>query len=148
MTKNKSRRFSAPYFDRLEPDTLSFRVPVIDGAIQIGVGRAIERESITMVHSPGHIAVTRDDGSPIQIEVLRARSKLAKDGSQFERVPVFEEPVEGLEFYQTSKRLGRGVCWFATGEGLSIANTSALRSFTNILGVFALDKQGTPINFC
>ncbi len=121
--------------DQLGPGTLRLTVPVVDGAVQVGIGGNFATTILTVSVTASSVRVRRLDGRLLQVHLVEDWRSASAPGVA---TPVFDEPVAAL----TLER--RGTQWIS-GPGSS-GRPGRLDRFVGTLARFALAKYGRAID--
>ncbi|CQD02801.1 hypothetical protein BN970_00267 [Mycolicibacterium conceptionense] len=116
--------------DRLCRGTTLLTVPLVDGAVQVGIGGDFPTTTLAVSVSASSVRVRRLDGRSLQVHIVEDWRDAAEPGVATQ---VFDEPVEELLL---ERRGGTWIPASATrGHGV------ALERFVGTLTRFALAKQ-------
>lgn len=129
--------FVADELIQMKRGKVSLHVPLVDNVIQIGSPPTINTGEISVKKGWRGISVQNVDGTPLQAEIVDNTASEAATS-------VFVEPVTELKFRKKRDLFGRP-CWFADGEGVNVADKSAITRFAKVIGILAVRKQGGTI---
>ncbi|MHC9292314.1 hypothetical protein ACRCUN_07575 [Mycobacterium sp. LTG2003] len=111
--------------------TLVLTVPVLDGAIQVGIGGDYPTGTIAVTTTACGVQVRHADGRPMQVHIVRDWQGADSPGI---RSALFGEPVDEL----TLERRGRS---WVTCAGLPVLGVDDLAAFVNTVARFAAAKR-------
>lgn len=120
--------------DELREGTLTLRVPLRDGVIQVGTADTLPRTMIEVSSGPSAVSVRRTDGTPLQAQIVHRHA----DGAETLRT-VFAEPVARLRL-QRLRRVNGPRLWVVT-EGADARNSADLAQLVQTIVCFASAKQ-------
>lgn len=117
--------------DRLRPGAMCLHVPLVDDAVQVGVGGDFPTTTIAVTVTASSVRVRRVDGRRLQVHIVEDWRSADEPGVA---IPVFGEPVDSLVI----DRCGR---YEMPGPGRLVARNANLDRFVGTLTRFALAKQ-------
>ena len=111
--------------------TLLLTVPVLDDAIQVGIGGNYPTGTIAVTTTACGVRIRHLDGRPMQVHIVRDWQDADAPGI---RSTLFGEPVHELAL----DRHGRS---WVIGTGVSVGRAEDLATFVNTVARFAVAKQ-------
>lgn len=117
--------------DQLGPGTLHLTVPLVDDAVQVGIGGDFATTILVVAVTASTVWVRRLDGGPLQVHLVEGWRSASAPGVV---TPIFDAPVEAAMFERC------GTHWISRPR-LS-ARAAELDRFVGTLVRFALAKHG------
>lgn len=111
--------------------TFLLTVPLLDGAIQVGIGGDYPTGTIAVTTTACGVRVRHRDGTPMQVHIVRDWQDAGSPGI---RTVLFGEPVDELVLER------RGRSW-VTGTGLPVRGVDDLATFINTVARFAVARH-------
>ncbi|MGV0743376.1 hypothetical protein [Mycolicibacterium sp. XJ870] len=117
--------------DELRTGTILLTVPILDGAIQVGIGGAYPTGTIALSKTATEVRVRHRDGRRLQVQIVHDWQDA--DTPAF-RTTVFDEPVDQLTLTRSEGR------WMAV-QNNSVDRAEDLAQFVNTVARFGLAKH-------
>lgn len=126
--------YRVPILNELKPGTVSLRVPVMDGAVQLSNPNTDAMERLSVAIETSEIRLAREDETPLQIEDV----VIQPSTWHRRRVAVLVTPISELLVHPGEQK---GVWSIANTKSLRVYNTRTMESFIGLIGVFAFRQQ-------
>lgn len=120
--------------DQLGPGILRLTVPLVDGAVQVGIGGDFATTTLAVSVTASSVRVRRLDGAPLQVHLVEDWRSASAPGVV---TPIFDVPVEALMFERC------GTHWVPRPGS---SRPVELDRFVGTLVRFALLKHGGVID--
>jgi hypothetical protein len=122
--------YQLPHCEALPTGDYTLRVPVVGRALQINCPSFRQTAALNVAVQPPEIRISRDDGEALLIDDV-----YPTDTFRHDRLAILGQPISQLVLRQEENS------WrIASEEPLKIYDSEALRSFIELVAVFALEK--------
>jgi len=121
--------------DGMHSGTIELSVPLLDGAIQVGIGGKVATATIQVSKTPTTVTVRRTDGAPMQVQILHEHRGYT---GPTVRTNVFRTPVDCLRLERRVSE--HGPLWFPV-DVIHVNRGQDLSRFVATIATFGLAKQ-------
>ena len=127
MSEAITETFPSDRLDEMAFGTIELSVPLVGGVIQIGAGGEADVGRIRVTKESSTITVVRVDGEPIQVDIVADAQSSTR---------VFAVPVPALRLARSDTR------WLVVENSVAAERLSEVKRFADVVGTFAVGKQG------